>query len=271
MNGKLKRLVTTRYIIVARSFVTILGCIAVGWGIARISVYLQDFSVEQVATQIIAGDPFKAETLAQLVPFLDNIKKSPYCRPAALSSTAIVEFRRVEVATANNSRGHLAVRLKSLSNVIRRSLSCAPADPFLWLALYSVEVHRNGFKPVYLKYLRLSYQLGPQEGWIVLKRNPLAFEEFQRLPQDLREDAINEFVSMLREYDLFGEQAVNIFIGPAWRERDLILLHLKRLSAADRQQFADLLRKRGYDLSTPGIGPAPVDPHRFAPLIRVPR
>jgi hypothetical protein len=269
MNAKLTRFVTAPYVLVARSFVVILGCIAVWWGITGISLYWQDSSIEQVATQIIAGNPFTAETLAQLGPFLDKIKKSPYCDPAALRSAAIIELRRVEVAAAKNNRRPLAERLKSLSDVIRRSLSCAPADPFLWLALYSVEVHRNGFRPDYLKYLRLSYRLGPREGWIVLKRSPLAFRDFQQLPPDLRENVINEFFAMLHEAK-FSEHAGEIFFGPAWPERELILSRLTRLSDADRSRFGGWLSKHGYDL-IPGIGLAPVDRYRFSPKIRVPR
>ena len=225
MNTKLTSLVTAPYILLARSFFVILGCIAVWWGIVGFPVFWQDSSIERIATQIIAGDPFKVETLAQQLPIIDSIKRSAYCRPAALRSAAIIQLRMLEVAASANDRQHRDENLKSLGNVIRSSLSCAPADPFLWLALYSVEVTENGFKPDYLNYLRLSYQLGPHEGWIVLKRNPFVFGAFQQLPPDLRENVIDEFVAMVRD-NKFSEQAGEIFIGPAWPERELILSHL---------------------------------------------
>ena len=269
MNTKLTSLVTAPYILLARSFVVILGCIAVWWGIIGFPIFWQDSSIERIATQIIAGNPFKVETLTQQLPIIDSIKSSAYCRPAALRSATIIQLRMLEVAASANDRQHLDEYLKSLGNAIRSSLSCTPADPFLWLALYSVEVTENGFKPDYLKYLRVSYRLGPHEGWIALKRNPLAFAAFQQLPPDLGENAINEFVALL-ESDL-SDQAAEIFIGPAWPERELILSHLTRLSDYERQSFADALHRRGYDLNVPGIGLAPQDSHRFAPDIRVPQ
>jgi hypothetical protein len=269
MNTKLTSLVTAPYIILVRGFVVILGCIAVWWGIIGFPVYWRDSSIYRIAIQIIAGDPFKIETLAQQLPMIDSIKKSTYCRPYALRSAAIIQLRMSEVEASKNDRQHLNEHLKSLANVIRSSLSCAPADPFLWLALYWVEVTENGFKPDYLKYLRLSYRLGPREGWIALKRNPLAFSAFQQLPPDLGENAINEFVGLL-ESDLTA-QAVEIFIGPAWPERELILSQLTRLADNDRQRFANALSQHGYDLNVPGIGLAPHDSHRFAPEIRVPQ
>ena len=266
---KLTSLVTAPYILLARIFIVILGAVAVWWGIIGFPVYWQDSSIDRVTTQIIAGEPFKAETLARLVPVLDRIEKSAYCRPAALRSAAIIRLRMSEVAASTKNHRHLNEHFESLSNVIRNSLSCAPADPFLWLALYSVEVTKNGFKPDYLKYLRLSYQLGPHEGWIVLKRNPLAFKAFQQLTPDLREDALNEFVAMLRDSH-FSDQAAKILIGPAWPERELILSRLTHLNDNDRQRFADVLYRHGYDI-LPGIGLARRGSHRFAPKIRVPQ
>ena len=190
-------LVTGPYILLARSFVIILGCIGVAWGIVEIPVFWQDSSIERIATQIIAGNTFKVETLAQQLPITEGIKKAALCRPAALRSAAIIELRMMEIAALANNRQNLVDQYKSLVDVIRSSLSCAPADPFLWLALYSVEMSENRFRPDLLKYLRLSYRLGPHEGWIALKRNPLAFAAFQQLSPDLREAAVNEFAAML--------------------------------------------------------------------------
>ena len=268
MDTKFTSPVTAPYILLARGFVVVLGAIAVWWGVAEFPNFRQDSSIEQVATQIIAGEPFKSETLAELHPSLDSIKASAYCRPAALRSTAIIELRMQEVAASKSDREQIDQQLKSTESVIRKSLSCAPADSFLWLALYSVEVTKTGFKPDYLKYLRLSYQLGPQEGWIALKRDPLAFAQFQNLPVDLRGDAVSEFVAMVADH--FIDQAAQILIGPAWPERELILSRVAQLSDSDRQHLVDALFRRGYEI-VPGIGLAPRDPHRFAPQIRVPK
>lgn len=270
MNTKPTNLVTAPTILLARGFFVILGCVAVWWGIIEFPVFWRDAAIERIATRIIAGDPFKLETLTQQLPIIDSIKRSAYCRPAALRSAAIIQLRLWEVSASAKDRQHSDEQFKSLGNVMRSSLSCAPADPFLWLALYLVEVNANGLKPDYLNYLRLSYRLGPHEGWIVLKRNPLAFAAFQQLPSDLREDVIHEFFAMVRDSQ-FSAQAAETLIGPAWAERELISSRLTRLTNSDRRRFADKLYSRGYDLNVPGVGLAPRDSHRFAPEIRVPQ
>jgi O-antigen ligase len=267
-NEKRTGLVSAPYNLLARSFVVILGCIAVWWGAIGFPVSLQDSATAQIANQIIAGDPFNVETLTQQLPIVDSIKRSAYCRPYALRSAAIIKLRMSEVEASINDPHPLDEHMKLLTEIVRSSLSCMPADPFLWLALYSVEITENGFKADYLKYLRTSYRLGPNEGWIALKRNPLAFAIFQQLPPDLRENAVNEFVALL-ESDL-SEQAADIFIGPAWPERELILSRLTHIADKNRRLFSDALLSRGYDLNVPGVGLAPRDSHPFAPEIRVP-
>jgi hypothetical protein len=135
--------------------------------------------------------------------------------------------------------------------VIRSSLSCAPADPFLWLVLYWVESTENASSSDRLKYLQMSYRLGPNEGWIAVKRNRVAFAMFKLLPPDLIENAINEFIALLKSE--FYEQAAEILIGPAWPEHELILSRLTRVTYQDRQLFADVLHRRGYYVNVPGI------------------
>jgi hypothetical protein len=251
MNAKLTNLATTHYIFLVRSLVVILGSIAVWWGIAGFPVFWQVSSTERIANRIIARDPFKAETLAAQIPIIESIEKSAYCRPAALRSAAIIQLRMMEASASTGNRERVDAHLTSLGNVIRSSLSCAPADPFLWLVLFWVESSENGSKTDYLKYLRMSYRLGSNEGWIAVTRNRVAFANFQQLPPDLGEITINEFITLLESG--FIEPAAEIFIGPAWPERELILSYLTRVFDQNRKLFEDALYRRGYDINVPGI------------------
>lgn len=260
MSTKLTSLVTTHYILLARSFVIILGCIAVWWGIVEFPVFWRESSAESIADRIIAGDPFKVEILGRQLPIINSIETSAYCRPAAIRSVAIIQLRMVEAAASANDREYVDEHLKSLGNVIRSSLFCSPADSFLWLVLFWIENTQNGPIPAHLRYLRMSYQLGPNEGWIALKRNGVAFAIFQQLPPDLGESTINEFTALLET--TFYEAAAVIFIGPAWPERELILSHLTRISDRDRQLFADALFRRGYDVNVSGVARQDLRPWR---------
>lgn len=233
----------------ARTVLAILGCAAVTWGIYALPIFSRQMPIERVATHVLEGDPFKSGVLAKLMPHVEAAEWAEPCSPAVMRSAAVIQTRMAEQAIVDGD--DIDTQLSVLRDSIRGSLACSPSDPFLWVVLYWVETNRNGFQPDYLKYLRLSYQLGPNEGWIALKRNGYAFAIFQQLPPDLAQMAIKEFAKLLDTG--FYEEAVAIFIGPGWRERAILLPRLKDVAERHRKVFSSLLYKLGYDVDVPGI------------------
>ena len=75
MSPKRPSLITAHYILLARSFVVIVGCVAVWWGIVEFPVFWQESSTERIADRIIAGDPFKVEVLARHLPIINSIDR----------------------------------------------------------------------------------------------------------------------------------------------------------------------------------------------------
>jgi len=211
--------------------------------------FARQVPIQRVATHVLNGDPFKSRVLAELMPQVEAAERTEPCSPAVMRSAAIIRTRMAEQAIADGD--DIDARLNALRDSIRRSLACSPADPFLWVVLYWVEINRNGFQPDYLKYLRLSYQLGPNEGWIALRRNGYALAIFHQLPPDIADMALSEFPRLLDAG--FYAETVAIFIGPGWRERNILLPRLKDVAERHRQAFSKALYKLGYDVNVPGI------------------
>ena len=238
------------YDLIARCFLIFIGGIAAWWGIVGFSIFWQQFSTERIASRVIAGEPFKSATLARQLPNIESIEKVAYCRPSALRSAAIIRLRMVEVAASTNDNKYSGEDLKSLDDVIRNSLACSPADPFLWLVLYWIETKQNQFKP---EYMRMSYDLGPNEGWVGLKRDPVAFADYEKLPSDLATEAINEFLALINNESY--QSAVDILSGPAWRLRDTLLPRLESLPLLKRKRFARVANDKSLSLTIPGVEP----------------
>jgi hypothetical protein len=249
MSAKLTTVAIPRYITLVRIFIIVFGCTAVAWGLVTFPGSARQSSIESISNRIIAGESFKIQTLTAQIPIVDSIGKLAYCRPVVLRSAAIIRLRMVEAAAS--AREHSDEHLKLLGHVIRSSLGCAPADPFLWLVLWQLENTQNGFTPDDLKYLRMSYRLGPNEGWIGLKRNRLTFAVADKLPVDLVDYAINEFVGLVQMG--YYEQAAEIFTGPALRMREQILQRLQNIDERHRRAFADILYIKNYNGAVPGI------------------
>jgi len=259
MNTERSRLATALYVLLARSIVVVVGCAAVWWGIVEFPVFWQESAAELIGSRIIAGAPFKPEVLARQLPVISSIERSAYCRPVTLRSAAIIQLRMVEATTSANDRTRIDEQLQSLGNAIRSSLSCSPADPFLWLVLFFIENTQNGSDLTHLKYLRMSYQLGPNEGWIALKRSPIALANFATLPPELAEAGIAEFVTLVTSR--FYSEAGDIVTGVGSPIRGLLFARLRDIKEADRQAFAKLLYDRGLDdIPIPGVEPPPQQP-----------
>jgi hypothetical protein len=246
MSGKLIPMV--------RCVLFIFGLSALWWGIAGLYAFEQQSSIERIAHHIILGEPFNAALLRRQIPAIEGVENATWCRQPALRSAAIIRLRMVEAAPPTSED------LRSLENTIRSSLSCLPADPFLWLVLFWVESAQNGVNPEYLNSLRMSYQLGPNEGWIIFKRNPVAFGNFARLPSDIATDAIDEFLALIKS-ELY-EQAAEILSGPAWPVRDTILPRLAALPQENRKDFARFVSAKGLDVAIPGVAPPRSHPWR---------
>jgi hypothetical protein len=234
-------------------FVTVLGAAAVAWGAITISIYSRQATIENIAHHIVRGETYKIDALLRQIPVIEVVEKSIDCRARALWSAAVIRLRLVEDANRDAKGTSVSEQTTSkLDDSIRHSLSCTPAEPFLWLVLYWEAVH-NGFKPGYLKYLELSYRFGANEGWIALKRNPLAFANYESLPTNVKTDAINEFLALINSS--FYEQAVAILGGPAWRLQNILLPHLAGLPLRKREIFAKVAYYSGLTITVPGVKP----------------
>jgi hypothetical protein len=248
-----------RHVTLARIPLIALGCAALIWGSAVMPIFWQHARLELVAKRIINGEQFKIENLTNELTFVATVEQSAFCRPAALRSAAIIRLRIAEQTLSTGPRGDIDAQTSSALATIREGLACAPADAFLWLALYWIDATRSSFfSQENLKYLRMSYELGPNEGWIALRRNRLAFSMFRQLPPDLAENAINEFIALL-ETGLY-EQIVDIFTGPAWSVHEMILPRLSETPERSRREFSRVMHDRGYDVTIPGIEPYKTHP-----------
>jgi hypothetical protein len=220
-----------------------LGLTGILWGSSEFSMLRRETTISTIAKRIITGEPFKPEILLNQVSLPEQVESQATCRAVTVRSAAVIRLRLAEIS--DNPRLAPALdRKNSAVEAIRNSLECSPADPFLWLVLFALEPSAP------LGYLSASYRLGRNEGWIALKRNPVAFAEFDELPDDLRGIVVQEFLRIL-DMELYDE-AVKIFVGAAWDKRELILSRMEHISLRHRQELAVRLAAAGYDVSIPG-------------------
>jgi hypothetical protein len=230
-----------------------LGVAAAAWGLTVLPHFLTEASLEQAARQIIARAPFDRSALLALLPAADTAQQDSWCRPNAVRSAAILKLRIFQDTFWSDDVSTLDARIKDADEAIRYSLACAPSDAFLWMVLFTVASTRNGFRPEYLEYARMSYREGPNEGWVALNRTPALLAVYERLPPDLAENVMDEFSRIVE--NAFYLEAVGILAGPGWRLRDKLLQRLERISVSQRELFEKYLYASGITVAVPGVVP----------------
>jgi hypothetical protein len=237
--------------IIGRIYFIGLGILAILWAVQIFPTTWRDSALEKTASRIIRGYTYKTNDLLEFVPVIDDIERSTTCRPASMRSAAVIRLRLTEEAINAGDRSKIDKSLDDLIVSIRNSLQCAPADSFLWLVLYWAETTRHGFDSHYLDFLRLSYKLGPYEGWVALKRSQIAFTFFEHLPPAVAEQALAEFIGLVNSG--FEREAAESFVGPGWRLREKILPRLKAVPMRQRTAFDNEVYQLGYDVDVPGV------------------
>ena len=214
-------------VVLARIFVVVVGSAAVVWGLVTLPIFWRQSTLERIAQSIIRGESYRRDALAAVFPLVETTEKATFCDANAVRGAAIIRLRIAELGQTENAEEKSDTDIHAAINSVVQALSCSPADSFLWFALYWLKSAQHGFSPEDLKYLRLSYQLGPNEGWIALKRNGVTFAMLQQLPSEARaqlaapsssywcdrgvcrpsdfsEIAINEFARLIMKWVLSG-------------------------------------------------------------------
>ena len=239
----------------ARLILAFAGAMTMAWAFAVFPVFWSENVIVDVARSVIAGEAFKPDVLAA-VEALTETNSGSMLRSSVLGKAAVIRLRQAEDAIRAGSPELIDQRLNSLAQIVHETFRNAPSDPFLWLVWFWLDTTRNGLRPGNLRFLRMSYDLGPYEGWIAVKRNGIALAAFSALPNDLAERAISEFVGLVR-WGLVSEASA-IAAGTAPPLRSILFPRLKDLNYEQRRAFAGAIYGRELDdVPVPGIAPPP--------------
>lgn len=235
----------------ARLFLIACGLVSIAWGASCLPSFWRNMAINRLAFNVIAGHRFAPGAIEQNLGAMEAIEAEPVCQPAALRSSAILRLAIAEDAVREGDRASSRQKLVDQRQLLKKALLCAPVDPFLWFALYYVDVSLAGISEQSLKYIELSYQFGPFEGWIGAKRNKFALAVFDMLPESVKEKVVQEFASLL-DAGFVDETSRNLE-GPGWAQRARLVAALDRGRLERRRDLARRLRHDGYEVAIPGI------------------
>jgi hypothetical protein len=243
---------------VRRSFIAIFGICAIAWAFNAILAYRTDAPLADTAQRILSSDKFNAAQLRAMKRQLDAARARPL-EASALSGAAVIRLLLLEDELRAGNRQPSALEIEELQMLLSAALAQSPTNSFMWLTDLWLRRLAGGSTDDDLNLLRMSYWSGPNEAWIAVRRNPLALGVFPSLPSDIAEQALSEFVGLVRS-GLYAD-ASNILAGPGWAIREQLLGRLVQIEEGDRRGFAKALASKDLDgVGVPGVDEQPSRP-----------
>lgn len=234
-----------------RVVIASLGIVAIVWAIVAARAYSKDALLADTAKAILSGDKFNPKQVESIkrrvaTPTADLNEAS------ALSGAAIMRMFLLEEQLKSGNHELSVSDYDQLQTNVGDALARSPTDSFMWLAAFWLK--RLRFQPAVsdLNLLRMSYWSGPNEGWIAIKRIPLALGTFGSLPPDLAEQALQDFVGLVRSG--FIRQAAGVLEGPGAAMRNQLAGKLLTVDTVYRQALARELEEKDIEgVVIPGI------------------
>lgn len=234
-----------------RAFLLLLGLAGGLWSAIILPASWSAALAKNVMARILADDRFKADTLSDALVTMQTSPERLVARSDWARAEALIRLRIAEEALGRKSPEEADREAAASDNKLKSSLAYNPADSFLWLMLYSLEIARDGFDTGSVGLLSQSYDTGPLEGWICLRRNSLALAAFASLSAGTQAVVVSEFAAMV-DSD-FTEAASRNLMGIGWEQKDRLLTSLANVELISREAFAKKLSQEGLKISVPGV------------------
>jgi hypothetical protein len=224
-------------------------CACFSWSLALDA--FEHVSQERLAFRILLGDSFPVDIVSPIQSTASSADDAAACHPSLRRALVVLDLDLFEDAFASADRSTMDDRLGRLENSVSSALTCTPTDAFLWCLRYWVKNLKYGFNGDILTDLKMSYQLGPNEGWIAARRNRFALAVFDRLSLEMQDKVVAEYAGMVNAGMI--QKALDNLVGPGRPIQDRLLNALSDTRTINREWLAKSLRQAGYRINVPGI------------------
>jgi hypothetical protein len=234
----------------------VVGISAIVWAVHVFPLFRAEALLGDLAWSAITGEDFGDAQLGTIRGAVEEATTTGLDSP---NNTSIAMIRLFLVDRGLKAGKGSPADIVQLETAVGDALAEAPTNSFTWLIADWLRRRKGGAMADDMTMLRMSYQTGPNEGWVAVKRNPVAVSRLSSLPGGLVDITLAEFAKMVGA-GLFQEAAgVLADADPAVRER--LLATLVDIDEDNRRQFARVLVSKDIQANVPGVEQRA--PHRF--------
>jgi hypothetical protein len=224
------------------------SCVAFAWSI---HVLPRSEHIDQLAylkDQLLRSEIYEPESTKRLYEELQNAYLGE-CEPDSQMSLILMSLRVAENALRTGAATDFDLKLDDLTTSIRVALGCAPRSSYLWLLSFWTETLSGRLGPKSLEMLAMSYETGPNEGWIAIRRNSTAIPVVPIASDPLRQRIIREFGLLVR--DGFLREAAASYSVATPEVRSALQTELLRSGDSRQREFWQAVQARNPRLAPP--------------------
>jgi len=174
------------------------------------------------------------------------------CEADAQTALLLLQLHLAENSLRTGAAAQFDEQLNDLTVHVSRALSCAPRLSYLWLLYFWSQTLSGLLDKRSIEILAMSYETGPNEGWIAIRRNASAMAVVPLAPDQLAKRIIKEFGLLVR--DGFLREAAASYSVAAFPVRSALQTELFRLNNFRQTEFWKAVRERNPQLVPLGEG-----------------
>lgn len=243
---------------VLRIVLLIVAVAGLGWSGFRLYSALPQISLLSVASGIGAGETYKQDALLALEPNIAATQTALSPNPDVLRSVAIIRIREAEEDLNSGQLPSTSTAFERASTAVLSGIEASPTDPFLWYGSAWLRKSRYGYDAEVASRLKLSYDMGPNEGWVAVHRNGFTLTLLSALPSEFQTTGGTEFRGLVESN--YIADAATVLTGPGWSNRSLLLASVEAASEAARIKLSKRLEELGFGVAVPGVETSPARP-----------
>jgi hypothetical protein len=207
--------------------------------------YGEQVTLRSLATSALRGESISEEVGAILDPAFEHAE----CDSSAVDRATLALY------LAASGEGQVrSERITRSREAVQTALTCAPHHAILWYGLFWLDWNEANLGEDRanraISFLKRSYDLGANEGWIGLWRAEDAVRVFDQLDTVTQTKVQREFQSLARTSPAV---AARVAVGAESANRPLVLQWISELRPAERDQLARHLDAIGSEIDLPGV------------------
>jgi hypothetical protein len=225
-----------------------LAVAAVSWSVPNFLTARENAPLGALVPAARHGDSYQPELAAKINRYVDRLDAAGGCRTS--SDIAVLRLRTAASSIKSENKQVIEHALTQAKQAIRSALVCSPSQPYLWYALFWVESTLTQSKEDHLKYLEMSYELGPHEGWFSEQRCQTALPLLSLFSARMQEIILSGYLDMVK-YD--PDAAANVLASVDGDLRAKLVASLVGVPLEARNEFARVLGTTDLDVQVPGV------------------